>query len=180
MMKNLTKIAMVVALMTPLTAVAAEGDDKIATSKEYVDSGLSQKANKTTVDALDTAVETLGTSVGQLGTVVGDADGGLVKQVGDLETTTTGLATDVEALQDLVADLPQDTTDLQTKTNITQNILTGADVGSATKYTSAAAVNNALGTKQDTLTCTTGQMMYFTAAGTYECRSLATGAYTGD
>lgn len=98
-------------------------DAKIATSKQYVDSGLSKKANKTDLTALGTRVDTLGNTVNSLNT-----------DLNDMATQTW--------------------------------------------------VNTQLGTvnvsgKQDTITCTSG-VLVFTGAGTYECRALATGEYSGD
>ncbi|MCL2748460.1 MAG: hypothetical protein FWE50_00065 [Alphaproteobacteria bacterium] len=50
LLKNLSRFALVAAVTTPFAAAhAILGDDEIVTSKEYVDSGLGKKANKTDV-----------------------------------------------------------------------------------------------------------------------------------
>ena len=92
MIKNISRLALMVAVMTPLSAFAAPGDEKI-TTKGYVDSGLIQKANK--ADIADMATKTWVTAQDYLT----DADIAGVKTVTDAVTSNGTIAKANTALQ---------------------------------------------------------------------------------
>jgi hypothetical protein len=129
------------------------------TSKAYVDSGLVQKANKSQVgaDTLTTAAQTITGAVNEL-----DADvvaiGATIGSVSLSTTaqTVTGAINELDTAVDAINNA---------------GYLTSGDM-------SGYATTTALDTKQDALTCTNGQMMYFTATGTYACVGVETGSYS--
>lgn len=165
-MRKISGLALILAIVLPVAANAAPGDDKRVTSKEYVDSGLTKKANKTDV-ATALAAKADASALADMATMTWVESEGYLKSadMSDYATTAGLSAAIAQEVSDRNTAITTATTGMATQTWVgAQNYLTSANIDG----------------KQDKLTCQNGEIMYFNGDGTYECLSLVTGEYTGE
>jgi hypothetical protein len=161
-------------------AVAAEGDDKRATSKEYVDSGFVKKANKSDVVGADGIAINTGSTT-KIASVKAVEDAITAAFDGKVDKTIAGI--DNKIVQDITLNYNSTTG----KLDLEKNLLSLED-GKTQKVTSyydiptMEALNDGLDAKQDALSCPDGKLMVFDSLQTkgYSCMDLVADEYKGE